>query len=315
MKKSNQINELTEKWEGLTRGEKIFVVEVMKTLYPEKKKLLSESKWYNTVGDIAGIFDPTGVVDLVNGISYWRQGDKLFAILSFIAALPIFGDIIAKPVVGVMKLGGEGAKAFKAATLTGDAVKVAGAAKSVGGPIAKMVEKSPAWGEKLITTLRSSIGKVPYLGSRFVNLLEEYVKLFTKASKEMGTTGKFKAFRGYEALKPSFLNRLVGGVPRIGGNAATRSLMRRSKWYLALLDMLGIHNFVGPDELEQKVTDIDQKVEKFNSDPKNKELFNSEFGGENKEMKPTPPTQPKTGSDPITALLAPLLGNAVKGLI
>ena len=62
MKNSNQINDLTEKWEGLTRGEKIFVVEVMKTLYPEKTKLLSESKWYNTVGDIAGIFDPTGVV-------------------------------------------------------------------------------------------------------------------------------------------------------------------------------------------------------------------------------------------------------------
>jgi hypothetical protein len=44
-------------------------------------------------------------------------------------------------------------------------------------------------------------------------------------------------------------------------------------------------------------------------------LFNSEFGGENQEMKSTPPTQPKTGSDPITTLLAPLLGNAMKGLI
>lgn len=254
-------------------------------------------------------------MDLVNGISYWRQGDKLFAILSFIAALPIFGDIIAKPVVGVMKLGGEGAKAFKAATLTGDAVKVAEAAKSIGGPIAKMVEKSPAWGEKLITTLRSSIGKVPYLGSRFVNLLEEYITLFTKASKEMGTTGKFRAFRGYEKLKPSFLNRLVGGVPRIGGNAATRSLMRRSKWYLALLDTLGIHNFVGPDELEQKVTDIDQKVAKFNSNPKNKELFDSEYGEKSQEMTATPPTQPKTGVDPISVLLSPLFGKAVKSLI
>ena len=30
--------------------------------------------WYNTVMDIVGLADPTGVVDIVNGISYFTQG-------------------------------------------------------------------------------------------------------------------------------------------------------------------------------------------------------------------------------------------------
>ena len=37
----------------------------------DKSELIQESEWYNTVGDIVGIFDPTGVVDIVNGISYF----------------------------------------------------------------------------------------------------------------------------------------------------------------------------------------------------------------------------------------------------
>ena len=49
---------------------------------------INESEWYNTIGDIVGIIDPTGVVDLVNGVSYWNQGDKLFALLSWISVVP-----------------------------------------------------------------------------------------------------------------------------------------------------------------------------------------------------------------------------------
>ena len=38
-------------------------------IYEEERLKLNEDRWYNTVGDIVGIFDPTGVVDLVNGVS------------------------------------------------------------------------------------------------------------------------------------------------------------------------------------------------------------------------------------------------------
>ncbi len=29
--------------------------------------MINEAEWYNTLGDIIGIFDPSGVVDFVNG--------------------------------------------------------------------------------------------------------------------------------------------------------------------------------------------------------------------------------------------------------
>ena len=166
--KEEQYKILEKKWNKLSKEDKIFVFEFAKKIYPEQTKLIKESKWYNTLGDIVGIFDPTGIVDIVNGISYWRQGDKLYAILSFVSAIPILGDLIAKPVIGVMKLGGGAAKAFKAATLTGDAVKMASTSKRAGGPIAKMVETAPTWGEKLVTALKGSIGRVPLLGSGLV---------------------------------------------------------------------------------------------------------------------------------------------------
>ena len=142
--KEEQLKYINEKWEKLSGKDRTFVIETLKSIYPEKSYLLKESRWYNTVGDIVGIFDPTGIVDLVNGISYWRQGDKLFAILSWISVLPILGDIIAKPVIGALKLGGDSVKMFRTAAAAGDAVKVAEAAKSAGGPIAKFVGETPA---------------------------------------------------------------------------------------------------------------------------------------------------------------------------
>jgi hypothetical protein len=58
----------------------------MKVILTESQlKMLNESlhndhdilneAWWNTLGDIVGIFDPTGIVDLVNGADYIRQGD------------------------------------------------------------------------------------------------------------------------------------------------------------------------------------------------------------------------------------------------
>ena len=315
--KEEQYKILEEKWNKLSKEDKIFVFEFAKKIYPEQTKLIKESKWYNTLGDIVGIFDPTGIVDIVNGISYWRQGDKLYAILSFVSAIPYLGDLIAKPVIGVMKLGGGAAKAFKAATLTGDAVKIAGTAKRAGGPIAKMVETAPTWGEKLVTALKGSIGRVPLLGSGLVKVIEEYVQIFGKAGKEMkaGTEigkgivksekalsavekeellkqmSKDQSFRGFRDLgtgKNSWLSfmksdaslgaKFYAGVPRIfGGNPATRSLMKRTKFYAGFLDWLGVGNFVGPDELEKMYPDVEKQYEQYAQLPESQNLWNQEF--------------------------------------
>lgn len=287
-------------------------------IYEEERLKLNEDRWYNTVGDVVGIFDPTGVVDLVNGVSYWNQGDKLFALLSFISAVPMLGDAIAKPVVGVMKIGGETAKVFKAAAISGDAVKIAKSAKSMGGPVSKLVQTAPNWGEKLVSILKNSVGNVPGLRG-LIKVIEEYVQIFTKAGKEMAASGKVTSFSKNAGELQSFSSKyLSGGVGRFFGNRATRSLMRRSKWYLKLLDFLGVHNFIGPDELEKQIPDLESKMTEFNQTPRNQELFNQEFGNNSSTVNipssppltPQPPTQ--NSSDPFSGLLSSLLGSALK---
>jgi hypothetical protein len=248
---------IEEKWSKLDKNDKTIVIEMLKALNPKQAKQLNESKWYNTLGDIVGIFDPTGVVDLINGVSYWRQGDKLFAVLSWISVVPLLGDIIAKPVVGVLKTGGVATKAFREAVVAGDAIKVAETAKAAGGPVMKMVEKAPSWGSKLMEVLRVSVGKVPGIGMPMVRAVEEFVGIFTKASRELKMPtnvvkdGKLvnvekglssaektelmkqlekeqgKMFRGHKDVKNSWLKymksdatlgqKLSAGVPRIFG--------------------------------------------------------------------------------------------------
>ena len=105
-----------EKWNKFTDEEKQFVVEFLKAAYPKKSQLIKEH-WLNTLGDIVGIFDPTGVVDLVNGISYLTQGEHLFGFLSIISAIPYAGDVVAKPIMGALKLGKPSAKALNTETL------------------------------------------------------------------------------------------------------------------------------------------------------------------------------------------------------
>jgi hypothetical protein len=80
LSKQNEMKLAEEKWNKFTDEEKQFVVEFLKAAYPKKSQLIKEH-WLNTLGDIVGIFDPTGVVDLVNGISYLTQGEHLFGFL------------------------------------------------------------------------------------------------------------------------------------------------------------------------------------------------------------------------------------------
>jgi hypothetical protein len=305
--REEQFKVLNEKWGTLNKKERLFVVEFYKAIYPEQSKLINESTGWNTAADIAGIFDPTGIIDFANGISYWKQGDKLFALLSWISVIPFLGDAIAKPVIEMLKFGGNATKGFRYAAAGKDAVKLAEEAKKVGGPISKFVEESPKWGSKLVNTLHSSVGKIPVLG-RISKLVEEYVKVFTTASKEMkvgsevakgiGVTEKeglkntFKGFREYNSGNnyfryitkgdSSLWKKFVGGAPRLFGNAATRSLMRRTKWYLGLLDNLGIADTrTTPDELKEKFPNLDSKINEYNQTEEAQKNWTEDFGGNN----------------------------------
>ena len=264
--KEEQIKYINKRWLTSTKNEKQFIVEFLKYVYPEKGELINEATGFNTALDIAGIFDPTGAIDLYNGIDYWKQDDHLFAILSWISVFPYFGDLIAKPIIGLAKFGGQSFRAFNLAFKVGNAAKMAKIAKDE-PKLMKFLTESPAWGEKLLEVLRNSVGKIP-LVKRVIPLLEDYIKLFKNAgsSAKLGSAvGKTMSAAEKEGLKTTFrgfrdfggrrwfnflkvwgskefslYSKFMAGVPRLFGNAATRSLMRRTKWYLGFLDWIGI---------------------------------------------------------------------------
>jgi len=343
--KEEQIKILEEKWDKLSKNDKLFVVEFLKQIYPNKAKLISESKWYNTVGDILGFFDPTGVVDILNGISYWRQGDKLFAILSWISAVPIIGDVIGKSVIGLFKMGRSGAKAFKTAALAGDAVKM-GEIAAKGGPLKGLLSKVTQWAPKILEPLKKLIGKVPFVGTGFVKMVEDYIKLFTKAGAKMeqgakiatNIVGRAKtAGRALTTAEKSILKKALenattfrgfrdftgkggfaAGMGRLWGNRGTRGLMRRTKWYLGLLDYIGLGNFVGPEELEQKVPDIESKIDEYNKTTEAENNIKQDLGSEyvsQQEPSVPPPTEPGKGKEvakDLFSMVFPELGLIMK---
>jgi hypothetical protein len=99
--------------------------------------------------------------------------------------------------------------------------------------------------------------------------------------------------------------------------------MRRTKWYLGLLDSVGVGNFVGPEELEKQIPNLEQKVAKYSKTQKSQDLWNEEFGdvkdGET-PIKPVTSVAPEkptgdTNTDPIGSFISSLMGGAIKSMI
>jgi hypothetical protein len=178
-----------ENWLKLSTKEKEFVIETAKLLYPYNSKLLKEAKWYNTLGDIVGIFDPTGVVDLVNGISYIKQGDNLFGFLSIVSAVPYVGDVVAKPVMGALKIGAPSAKLLesilKMANLAKSEKEFAKVAselarlESKGGPISFFIKQFGKVSGKLRAIIERSPGGVL---KGLKDTILQWINLFEKSS-------------------------------------------------------------------------------------------------------------------------------------
>jgi hypothetical protein len=87
--------------------------------------------------------------------------------------------------------------------------------------------------------------------------------------------------------------------------------MRRTKWYLGLLDFLGVANFVGPDELEEKYGDLQGRVDEYEKTNQAQQYAQEDLG--QGEVSPPPPptsstssTSPQSsgggGLDPVSAL-------------
>jgi hypothetical protein len=100
-----------------------------------------------------------------------------------------------------------------------------------------------------------------------------------KLSKQ--TPGLFSGYRtGNKILS---WKTFWGGMPQLmGRNRSVRALMRKTKWYLGLLDFLGIANFVGPDELQEQLGDakFEQSIEAYNDTDQSRQYAQEDFGSE-----------------------------------
>lgn len=339
LKNEKLIESLKTKWEQASKDQRIFVLEYMKVLYPEKKKKIQEvikkeksnnvnEAWYNTVLDVVGWVDPTGIADALNGVIYLTQGEYLFGFLSFVAAVPYAGDVIAKPVIYALKLGKPSAKALNGVMKLSKAGKSAEAATELaklsasGGIVGTFVKGMGKIGGKLEELVKAMPGG-PLKG--FKNTILEWISLFRKAAtsnkavrnqaadlatsiagKKAGASAVVRLskkdqiarleeliklskqtpgiFSGYRTGNKLFSWKTFwGGMPQLmGRNRSVRALMRKTKWYLGLLDFLGIANFVGPDELQQQLggAKFEQGIADYNNTEQAKQNAEEDFGSE-----------------------------------
>lgn len=319
--KLNKLKELRENWSKLNVEEKKIVLELYKILYPEKVSQLNEGvmDWVQSGLDIAGIFDPTGISDLTNAVLYFGRGEVLFGMLSLVAIIPYVGDAIAKPVMLAAKAGAKEVKLFSTALKTKNAIKIAETTKtikgsSVGNKILKFLESfsDGQLGRKIMGLLESG-KKIPIVG-KFFRLIEEWVGILTKASKEIkvptkSIKGELKTSAGVwkgtlkgservswgDVLKQMFSGKKLttfrelskaGKLPydsvtniykNIMRVPESRKLMGKTKMFLRFLDHLGLGNYIGPEELEKTIPNAEQKFAEFVNTPEGQEAMKEEF--------------------------------------
>ena len=301
-------------WGNLSKSEKNMVIALVEVNSPSDAKLLQE-KWYNTVMDVLGLVDPTPIVDTINAISYFSQGETLFGILTLIAAIPGYvGDIVTKPVIGALKIGNTAGKELKVAldmATVGKTVeasaKLAELAKDP-GVIGKFLRSAESWGPK-VTSWIDKLPAGPFKGMK--NTIKDYFALLTSAaSKSSKLQREVKAllnaptksnmvksipmlqtylkdtsiFKTADLTKPGFFSQVFfGGIPRLFRSSEGRGvkiLMGKTKFWLGFLDYLGIGNFIGPEELSKHLGGDDamaSKLEQYQQTPKAKEYYDEDF--------------------------------------
>ena len=334
---------------------------IKKSIIAEKKyenKDLIKEAWYNTVMDVLGIFDPTPIIDIINSTSYFIQGDTLFGVLTLVSAVPYAGDLVAKPVLGALKIGGTsvkalesaiklskgaavGSKEYKAATATIE--KLAQEKGVIGSFLQKM---GGSFGDKVIKTI-DEIPTGPFKGMK--NTIKSYFQLLNNAGKKgamfqksAGVLAKSfkkgtatvkdvellknflkteKVFNPATLTKPGFFtNVFFGGIPRLFRSPSQRRLrilMQSTKWWLGFLDYVGLGNWVGAEELAEKMGDenFTKKVEEYNQTPEAKQNFEDQFGSDRTVSKTDnqQSTSSSTSSEPNLDPLAKFLRDTFTG--
>lgn len=299
---------------------------------------INEANWLNYVADVVGIFDPTGIVDVGNGLSYLYQGDTFFGMLSIISAIPYIGDLAAKPLM----MAGRGSKVIR---MTNDALKVAKTnpmkaqrmIEQIGKQntlVGKLMDQVRVWAPKL----RKMIDSIPLgkMGQPLKDTLKDAVMLFEKVgagsrkAQKIARNFSKKTMTNDEAVstlkkmrdaaeQDSQLFRLFGGsrskgiegfkkysasgMPRLIGNKATRSLLRRTKFWAGFLDYLGLGNFVGPEELHSKMgsEEFNKQYKEYSQTEEAKRNWETEFGDAQETETSTRASSSPSSSSPKSA--------------
>lgn len=276
--------EIKEKWNKLNKREKKLVIELHNVLNPNKKVIINEAKWYNTVMDFLGFLPVVGTpIDLYNGYSYWRQGDILFALLSWISAVPLVGDIAGGVLKGSLKSikNVKDLNILKVALASKDSKQIANAAIKVGGPAVNIIGTTANWSGKVLKMLEQTAKYFPFLGKGFIKTIKSWFEVLGFAGKEL---------KSFESL----------------GKQATTKLMKNTKWYLGWLDWYGLGNFKGSEEeLRRLVPDLDEKVAQYASTPESRAILAQSNERLDTIKEPTPiPSGNKIFSDnPIEDIL------------
>ena len=334
MKKSEYI-ELNNKWESFSSEEREFVINLLENFQIDKKINLSEARWWNTVGDVLGIFDPTGVVDLINGLDYLRQGDYFYGFLSMIAVIPYVGDAVAKPIMGVSK----GSKLMKGMNEalrlsklgnTVEAAKILENASKSSSLISKLINSSIKWGEKL----KRAVDMIPggKLTSGLRKTINDWIDLFINVAKksrqskirvgsaakrikkmdpkdaaqylktlEKSISSNTKIFRNFKPKDPGFMAKYFWPGATVGLLWRSRpltSLARRTKWYSGFLSSLGLP-FMEPEELPKQMSEeeLNQKFQEYVSSEQGKKNWSEEFSQVDME-EPEIDSEPQMTSKP-----------------
>jgi hypothetical protein len=322
----------------------------------ENGELINEAAWYNTVMDVLGIFDPTPIIDIVNATSYFIQGDTLFGVLTIVGAIPYAGDVVAKPVLGALKVGGPSVKALESAIKLSRGAAVGSKEYKAATETIEQLAKQPgvigtflqkmggSFGDKVIKTI-DEIPAGPFKGMK--NTIKSYFQLLSNAGKKgtmfqkrAGVLAKNfkkgtatvkdvellknylktqKVFNPATLTKPGFFtNVFFGGIPRLFRDPSQRRLrilMQSTKWWLGFLDYIGLGNWVGAEELVNKMGDENfmKKVDEYNQTPEAKQNFEDQFGSEgtqgqtNNQQSTSSSTTSSPDLDPLAKFLRGLL--------
>ena len=237
-----------------------------------KRQLLKEYKWYNTFLDFVGIVDPTGAADAINAISYFRQGHIFFGFLSLVSIIPYAGDLVAKPVVALVKLGKGSFKGMNAAIKSGKGAKVADEATKLGPDAVSFT--------KWMGT--SPVGKfLSGLGKKISNFGIFGFKPFSKVGKDIGSYSK--VFKGAgEALEQGAKIRVFSKSGGLLTKMQRRGLLNRTKLYGKFIGWITGTGVAAGAISSMSEGDLNEKFAEFISSEEGAEAF-SEMSTEDQQ--------------------------------